>query len=329
MDDYPIRRAAFDWLEVQSELHGGVLPRTLLAEGFVYNGERIPLVAPQGIFKPRTMNLPLSITTTAGGPYDDAFGPSLLRYKYRGADPDHRDNRGLRELMRRREPLVYFHALVQGKYLAVWPVFVVEDDPANLTFSVAVDDALAVRSGVDIPAAADDAVAAVRRYITATVKRRIHQAAFRERVIDAYRQQCAFCRLKHQELLDAAHIIPDSAEDGEPVVRNGMALCKLHHTAYDRFFLSVRPDYTIEIRKDVMLETDGPMLRHGLQGMNGVRIQLPTHLSQRPDPELLRRRHCRFLELAATRRGSAPADTSPAYEGGRPRGGPSPFRGRI
>jgi putative restriction endonuclease len=243
------------------------------------------------------MDLPLSITTTADGPYKDAFGPSLLRYKYRGSDPDHRDNRGLREIMRRREPLVYFHALVHGKYLAVWPVFVVEDDPANLTFSVAVDDALAVRSGVDVPALADDSLAAVRRYITATVKRRIHQAAFRERVIDAYRNQCALCRLKHQELLDAAHIIPDSDPDGEPLVQNGIALCKIHHAAFDHFFLSIRPDYRIEIRRDVMLESDGPMLKHGLQGMDGQKIELPARIGLQPSVRMLEQRHQKFLQF--------------------------------
>jgi putative restriction endonuclease len=298
MSDIEIRRAAFAWLGEQVDVHGQVLSRDLLSKGFPYKGERIPLVSPQGIFKPRQMELPLSITTVADGPYQDAFGPALLRYRYRGADPNHRDNAGLRELIGRRVPLIYFHALVKGKYLAVWPVFVVGDEPASLTFSVAVDDALALRAGVDLSTKAEDVVADIRRgYITATVRRRIHQAAFRERVIDAYRQQCALCCLKHDELLDAAHILPDADPDGEPVVPNGIALCKLHHAAFDRFFLSVRPDYLIEIRQDVLHETDGPMLKHGLQGMHGQRIQLPTRMALRPSPDLLAQRHRRFLEL--------------------------------
>jgi len=147
---------------------------------------------------------------------------------------------------------------------------------------------------------AEDAVANIRRgYITATVRQRIHQAAFRERVIDAYRQQCALCRLKHDELLDAAHILADADPEGEPVVPNGIALCKLHHAAFDHFFLSVRPDYMIEIRRDVLQETDGPMLKHGLQGMHGQQIQLPTRMVLRPSPALLEQRHRRFLELAS------------------------------
>jgi putative restriction endonuclease len=300
MSDIEIRRAAFAWLAEQVDLHGQVISRELLSTGFSYNGERIPLVSPQGIFKPRQMTLPLSITTVADSPYNDAFGPSLLRYQYRGSDPNHRDNAGLRELIQRREPLIYFHALIKSKYLAVWPVFVVGDNPESLTFSVAVEDALALNVGVEVSPMAEDAIAEIRRgYITAVVRRRIHQAAFRERVIDAYREQCALCRLKHDELLDAAHILPDADPDGEPVVPNGIALCTLHHAAFDHFFLSVRPDYVIEIRRAVLSERDGPMLRHGLQGIHGQRIQLPSRVDLRPSRELLGQRHQRFLEFAS------------------------------
>jgi putative restriction endonuclease len=297
MPDWHIRRAAFDWLTEQVAIHGPALPRQLLAAGFQLDGDRVPLLGPQGIFKPQVMTLPLSITTVANGPYEDAFGTTFLRYKYRGTDPTHRDNAGLRQLIHDREPLVYFHALVPGKYLAVWPVFIVGDDPASLTFSVAVDDASAIQQAEEAGLVASDVVADIRRgYVTAVVRRRIHQEAFRERVIDAYRQQCALCKLRHEELLDAAHIVADSEPDGEPVIPNGLALCKLHHAAFDRFFLSVRPDYAIEIRRDLLQETDGPMLRHGLQGMHGQKIVLPSRMSLRPSQELLARRHALFLE---------------------------------
>ena len=76
----------------------------------------------------------------------------------------------------------------------------------------------------------------------------MHQQSFRIRVIEAYRQCCAICRLKHQELLDAAHILPDKHPRGEPWVSNGLALCKLHHAAFDRHFLGITPDYIIQVR---------------------------------------------------------------------------------
>ena len=107
------------------------------------------------------------------------------------------------------------------------------------------------------------------------VQRLINQWAFRERVLRSYRHQCAFCALQHVELLDAAHIIPDSELHGEPIVSNGMSLCRLHHAAFDRLILGVRPDYIIRVRADVLEEEDGPMLRHGLQGLQGQRIVVP------------------------------------------------------
>ena len=49
--------------------------------------------------------------------------------------------------------------------------------------------------------------------------------------VGAYQQQCGSCSLRHEELLDAAPIVPHSELHGEPVVSNGMPLCRLHHAA--------------------------------------------------------------------------------------------------
>ncbi|MGE5550420.1 MAG: HNH endonuclease, partial [Bacteroidota bacterium] len=221
--DARVRSAAFAWLAEQVAIHDDVLPRSILAEGFNLDGVRVPLVGPQGIFKPKLLHeAPLSITTAPDGPYDDAFGSDgLLRYRYRGDDRNHPDNRGLRTAMENRLPLIYFHGVARGRYVAAWPVFIVGDDPAGLAFSVAVDDAAhiapALQATGDYGAVADDAGMARRLYITSTVRVRLHQRTFRERVLEAYRRQCAFCRLRHEELLDAAHIIPDTEPEGEPV----------------------------------------------------------------------------------------------------------------
>lgn len=96
--DQKVRIAAFNWLDEQVGIHGDVLPRPLLAQGFIFDEKRVSLVAPQGIFKPKILpQMPLSITTTPDGPYDDSSGPDgLLLYRYRGTDPQHRDNSGLR-----------------------------------------------------------------------------------------------------------------------------------------------------------------------------------------------------------------------------------------
>lgn len=182
----------------------------------------------------------------------------------------------------------------------MWPVFVVNDDPASFTFLIAVDDALDLKAAMQVATVAHDALAHIRRgYFTSIARQRIHQAAFRKRVIDAYRTQCALCCLRHEELLDAAHILADSHPYGEPVVPIGVALCKLHHAAFDHFFLAIRPDCISEVRPDLLRETDGPMLKHGLQGVHGRQIRLPTRIDLRPSSVFLEQRHRPFLELAA------------------------------
>ena len=75
--------------------------------------------------------------------------------------------------------------------------------------------------------------------------------------------------------------VPDDAE-GEPVVSNGVALCKLHHAAFDRFFFAIRPDYVIEVRPSVLRESDGPMLVVGLQQIHGQVIHLPRRARTYP-----------------------------------------------
>ena len=106
--DHSIRLAAFKWLQQLNEIHGDLIPRFQLERGFNFGDELILLVSPQGIFKPRILDFPLSTTTAPNSPYDDSFGPDgLLRYRYRGTDPQHRDNCGLRSLLLGGRPLVY------------------------------------------------------------------------------------------------------------------------------------------------------------------------------------------------------------------------------
>jgi putative restriction endonuclease len=308
--DARVRKAAFDWLAAQCARHGDVLPYRLLADGFQFEGVRVPLLGPQGIFKPRVLSeVPLSVTTVFGGPYDDAFGATGLRYRYRGTDPDHADNRGLRSAMQRRLPLVYFHGVAEAKYLAAWPVFVIGDDPANLAFTIAVDDSRhtgLLEGTVPTLATGDESEVARRAYSTAVVRVRLHQRAFRERVLEAYQRQCAFCRLRHEELLDAAHLIPDADPAGDPLVSNGVALCALHHAAFDKYFIGIRPDYVIEVRADLMSEKDGPTLAHAIQGLHQARLTLPRRRRDHPEVRCLEMRYDLFQkasrDLAFSRR---------------------------
>lgn len=293
------RLRAFDWINEQLELYGEVLPYSLLKGGFIFQDEVIHLVSQRGIFKPSQFSIPLTITSSPKGPYKDNFSKNgLLNYKYFQDNLMHSDNVGLRTAMQKQVPLIYFYGIVPGRYLVACPVFIVGDDPVSLTFSVAVDDPMAIQNHMEGESKeyplTGEGTEARRAYITTTTRRRLHQHTFRERVMQAYRKQCALCNLRHVELLDAAHIIPDSDEKGEPIVSNGISLCKIHHAAFDRYILGITPDYRAEIREDVLEEEDGPMLQHGLKELHNRRIIVPKLDDQKPKRENLEIRYKQF-----------------------------------
>ena len=126
--------------------------------------------------------------------------------------------------------------------------------------------------------------------------RRVHQKGFREIVLKAYKSKCALCSLKHSELLDAAHIIGDKEDYGEPVIQNGLSLCKIHHSAYDQNILGINPDFKIKVRRDILEEVDGPMLKYGLQSLDNKNLILPIHRNDWPDRDRLDIRYSEFLK---------------------------------
>ncbi len=185
-------------------------------------------------------------------------------------------------------PLILFRKEVPNVYTPVAPVYVVDDEPESNQFLIALDEAFRF-----IPDPAH-LTTPQREYALRLAKQRLHQPAFRTRVLVAYETQCAICELKHGALLDAAHIVPDSDERGLPTVNNGLALCKIHHAAYDQNMLGVTPDGEVRIALDLLEEIDGPMLKHGLQAMHGHRITLPRRRTDRPDRQLLAWRYEQF-----------------------------------
>ena len=132
------------------------------------------------------------------------------------------------------------------------------------------------------------------RYIE--TQKRLHQQTFRERVLKAYRERCAICYLRHTELLEAAHILPDGHPKGEPVIPNGLALCKIHHAAFDKNILGIRPDCVIQVREDILREHDGPMLRYGIQETQGQKLWTPRTIDFKPNPEFLEIRYEEFKQ---------------------------------
>lgn len=292
--DDRLRAAAIAWLDERQRQGQDTVRYEELAD-FTFEGRRVPLIDRQrGIRKPAALDAALSFRTTFTPPgqvppyHDEQGRDGLLRYKYRGDDPQHPENVALRRAMREQRPLIWFVGIAPGVYEPVYPVWLVADEPEQLQFAVAVDEGQ--RLVTPGTALTDEQ----RRYVERLTRLRLHQPIFRARVLRAYEEQCAMCRLRHADLLDAAHILPDTHPHGQPVVPNGLSLCKIHHAAYDRNILGIRPDLVVEVQPQVLAEIDGPMLRHGLQEMAGVRLLVPRPRDAQPDKARLEERYEQF-----------------------------------
>jgi putative restriction endonuclease len=295
-EERQIRNAAMADLSRRQAAGQIAVPRN---DRFEFHGENIRFMNPQtGIWKPSGMFGALSISTVftppqAEKPYDDSeigddgFG----RYKWRGTDPNHPDNQALRNAMRANMPLIWFLGYERGRYAPVYPVYLVSEEPEEHQFLVAVG---ADRKSNYVDMIYPDAEIRVE-YSMRETKQRLHQAPFRAAVLDAYKCRCAICRFAHANLLDAAHIVADS-EGGKPLVRNGLALCKMHHSAFDTGIIGITPDCTVKVKQEVLDETDGPMLLHGIQEFHDHQLMvLPERRSQRPDPAFLEYKYEQFL----------------------------------
>jgi putative restriction endonuclease len=302
--DTPIRVTAFEHVRKLGEIHDYVTANEL-KPGFLFQGQRIPLINPQrGIFKPQQMRFLLSIKTVFPKPGAKVWcgdqrevhrqifeGDEMVDYDFMGQNPDAADNRWLRQAFENRIPIIYFLGIAPGRYQAVVPAFISGWDAkalkARVAFGVPEQDALVPPEN-----------ALERRYALRAVKQRLHQASFREAVITAYNGRCALSVLPEALLLDAAHIISDKDERlGQPVVPNGIPLSKIHHAAFDAHLIGIDADYKLHVADRLMVQNDGPMLE-ALKRLNGGMIHLPDRAKDRPDRDRLAQRYERFRAAA-------------------------------
>jgi putative restriction endonuclease len=281
-----------------------VVPLEVLREGFRFEGRRISFGSFQkGIHRSKDQHGPAALTLTTAppkpgraAPYDDVFDEAngTVIYHYRAGSPNQPDNRSLRAARELVAPLIYFKGISPGQYMVFSPVFVTQDDPGTglvlLEFGLPVMDT----RGEGIQSSED-----ARRYEFAMVRRRYHQVRFRRDVLQAYGNKCAVCALREVDLLEASHIVRDVDEEGIAAVVNGLALCAIHHRAYDRNLLGIDPRGVVHIGERLLREIDGPMLGNGLQHFHGAAILEPARHADRPDPDRLAVRFAEFEEAAA------------------------------
>ena len=293
--DEDVRSACFLALDVlRAQFASGEIPyKGGLDRGFAFRGRRVPFLNLQkGIYRAAAQRGPaaLSVQTSAKTPYDDEATEEGFLYAYRAGSTELSDNRALRAAHALGVPIVYFVATRQGWYDPLYPCYVAEDDVAERRVLVTVGRRLGPIDELE-PVPITDSVE--RRYAAREVKVRLHQRRFRWIVIPAYRQQCAICRLKEVRLLDAAHIVGDPEPTGTPEIRNGLALCSIHHRAFDQDLVGVSPEYRVHVAKRLLEDEDGPMLEL-LKTFEGKSIELPRRSEWRPDRERLAQRFERF-----------------------------------
>ena len=297
--DHDLRVAAVARARELIDAYKDLVPLDRLREGFIYDGDRVSFGSFQkGIHRSARQRGPaaLSLTTSFKDPYKDEIDPAGggFTYAYRDGPIDQPDNRALRAAYEMQVPIVYFRAIAPGMYWTSAPMFVVSDDPSAR--AVTLQKALPVQ---DMTPAGLVSGPDVRAYATVDARRRLHQQKFRVDVLRAYRSQCAICRLREAMLVDAAHIVSDAHPDGIAAVINGIALCAIHHLAYDRNILGIDPTGVVHIAERLLAEHDGPMLTTGLQGFHGQAITLPRSAADRPDPMRLELRFQEFQKDVA------------------------------
>jgi len=305
-EELEFRESAMAWIRLQ-QLKKPFFTREELSE-FPYRGSTYRLIGPfTGIWKVTALSdsaIAISTSYVPDGskrPYEDGEGPDgLQRYKWRGTNPNQSDNKALRRAMERRLPLLWLVGIgfvpgtTQQLFDVRFPVFLAGEEPEKHQFVVALEqDQKLIPSNE--PIAVQEII---KKYNQRIVKTRYHQPLFRARVIHAYQERCAVCRLPFTELLEAAHIRPDS-QGGSAKISNGMSLCKIHHGAYDSEIIGISPDYKIHVKESVLATFDGPTLQHSIKEMNGETLrQIPTDPSNRPDKELLAERFEKFSKAS-------------------------------
>lgn len=238
--DAPIRVATFERLR-RLVADGGALPWAVINTGFQAGPRHVRFAsAAEGIFKPVQMSGLLGIKTVVPKPtgrvwYHDQTQPDeqvrsrsdVMRYAFKGRNPDDTRNLWLRD-DGTQFPIIYFYGVAPAIHEPIFPVFVVGWDPATLTCAIAAGTATSAMDEWTPPAPAE------RRYTMHVVRHRLHQAMFRERVVEAYGRRCALTALPEVKLVDAAHIVPDGDDAlGQPDIRNGICMSKIHRAAFD------------------------------------------------------------------------------------------------
>ena len=308
--DVEMRATAFAVVRRLQDENGG-LSRADLFNGFRWGGERVRLDGHvEGIWKPKAMSGLLSIKTA--WPRQRRERPSIyadqrqvlrehfeasdvLDYNFERGGPEMRRNQWLLDAKIRRIPILYLMAASPGSYQAFLPSYIVEWDDVRNTAKVAF--------GFDAPPETERE----RRIGIAIARRQFERAGFREEVLSAYRERCAISRVAGRSHVSVAELAPafGPAAALPAGASAGLALSKLHRSAFDADLLGIDADGRVHVspraaehRAGVKLlgsQPDAPMV-DALLAADGARIAEPDRPELRPDRDLLDLRFQHFRQ---------------------------------
>lgn len=298
--------AAMQWFESRRIAGHELFTHQDLMEGMMWHGHHLPLThQTQGIWKPKGFSSALTFKTAARSPnkeapYEDRIdADGLLRYKFAESANKQWTNKAMIAAAQLGYPLAWLVGVRPASilyYYARFPVYIERIDHRRQEFIISIHETVQEHTNDSN----QEPPMIERKYVSRWTRARVHQHDFREHVISAYEISCAICDLPHAQLLEAAHIIPDSEDSGIPEVSNGLALCRTHHTAYDRNLIGIDPDHRIHVAERARkLEKD--TRRISLTPFNRRALShVPKNKKLHPDQGRLHSRFINFLEIERT-----------------------------
>ena len=135
----------------------------------------------------------------------------------------------------------------------------------------------------------------VRRTEQRLMNRKVRDASFRKIVCEAYDDRCAVTRMRiinggGRPEVQAAHIRPVS-DGGPDLVQNGLALSATVHWLFDRYLISVDPEFRLLVAHNRV-----PAKMRGLFEPAMTRLHLPSSEQLYPNEQFLSHHRERFGE---------------------------------
>ena len=96
-----------------------------------------------------------------------------------------------------------------------------------------------------------------------TVRVRVNQSDFRQRILASYNDKCCITGIDIPTLLVASHIIPWSENAVERLnPQNGLCLNSIHDKAFDKGLLTITNDFKVKLSKDILKKKNDDVIKH-------------------------------------------------------------------